>query len=180
MSYCDYCINRPLDDCHRIYHDEVYGFPEQNDNELFGRLILEINQAGLSWDIVLRKQQGFRQAYAGFDISTISAFTFYDEQRLMGDERIIRNRAKIRATIHNAQIIKSLINEFGSFSNWLEFHHPKSLEEWNKLFKKTFKFVGIEIVKEFLMGVGFLPGAHSEDCPISLKIQSQNPKWVIK
>lgn len=177
MEYCSFCQMLSSSNLHKIYHDQVYGFPVYDDHELFGRLILEINQAGLSWDTILKKQQNFRQAYAGFDILKIAAFTSEDEERLLADQCIIRNKSKINAIIFNAQMVSNLVNEFGSFYNWLDYHHPKSREEWNKLFKKTFKFVGAEIVNEFLTGVGFLPGAHSENCPVYSIILAQNPKW---
>jgi DNA-3-methyladenine glycosylase I len=177
MEYCGFCQTLLPSNLHKMYHDQVHGFPVCEDNELFGRLILEINQAGLSWDTILKKQQNFRQAYAGFDILKIAAFTSEDEERLLADQGIIRNKSKINAVIFNAQMVSNLVNKFGSFYNWLDYHHPISREEWNKLFKKTFKFVGMEIVNEFLTGVGFLPGAHSENCPVYSIILAQNPKW---
>lgn len=178
MDYCSFCLGRSEDDLHRKYHDERYGFPETDDNELFGRLLLEINQAGLSWDTILKKENSFRNIYHNFQIELISEFNLEDEERLMMDTRIIRNRSKIRASIYNAQRVKEIVGEFGSFSVWLDLHHPKSLDEWNKLFKKTFKFVGVEIVREFLMSTGYLSGAHREDCPIFKKIAALSPKWM--
>ncbi len=170
MSYCNF-INRPSvqnEDyfLHKDYHDHHYGFSIEDDNELFGRFLLEINQAGLSWTLMLRKQENFRKAYDQFDIEKIAAYTAEDRERLLADSGIIRNRLKINAAIHNAQVICALRKEFKSFKGWLDFHHPLTKPEWIKLFKKHFKFTGGEIVNEFLMSTGYLAGAHQEDCPV--------------
>ena len=148
-SYCEAVATMNEDNLHKIYHDTAYGFTIHDDNELFERLILEINQAGLSWSTILNKQQGFRQAYHEFHIPTVALYQETDFQRLMNDPGIIRNRLKIEAAIHNANVILSMQKEMGSFKNWLDHHHPKTKEEWMKLFKKTFKFTGGEIVNEF-------------------------------
>jgi len=175
MSYCSYVNNNPskLPDylLHKQYHDHQYGFQIDDDDELFGRFILEINQAGLSWTLMLRKQEGFRKAYSNFSIAKIAAYTEEDRERLLLDPGIIRNRLKINAAIVNAQKIVELKKEYSSFKNWLDAHHPLELTDWLKLFKKNFKFVGGEIVNEFLMSTGYLPGAHSEECPIYLKLK---------
>lgn len=163
---------------HKNYHDNHYGFPIHDDNELFGRLILEINQAGLSWETILKKEQAFRMAYSNFEIDKIAAYMEADRERLLNDAGIIRNKLKINAAIENAKTILNLQKEFGSFEKWLEYHHPKSKEEWIKLFKKTFKFTGGEIVNEFLMSIGYLAGAHSANCQITQKILKQHPMWT--
>ena len=163
---------------HKRYHDELYGFPITDDNELFGRLIMEINQAGLSWETILKKEEGFRKAYRNFDIRKIAAFTDKDRERLLADAGIIRNRLKVNAAIENAKVVLALQKEHGSFLGWLERHHPLSKEEWVKLFKKNFRFTGGEIVNEFLMSVGILPGAHSADCPVHKKVLKQKPLWA--
>ena len=178
MSYCTYCADKNPDNLHKIYHDSHYGFPIEEDDELFGRLILEINQAGLSWDTILKKQVYFREAYAQFSIEKVASFTEEDRSILMQNSGIIRNRLKINAAIHNAQQILQLKKEFGSFKQWLDHEHPKSREEWTKLFKKTFKFVGGEIVNEFLMSTGYLKGAHVENCVIFDKVRLKKPKWM--
>ena len=177
MSYCDYTKNLDENNVHKIYHDTQYGFPIHDDNELFGRLILEINQAGLSWNTILNKQENFRKAYSNFDIKTVAHYDEKERARLLSDAGIIRNKLKVNAAIHNAQVILGLQEEFGSFENWLDHHHPKTKDEWVKLFKKTFKFTGGEITNEFLMSTGYLKGAHDENCPIYAKILDQNPKW---
>jgi DNA-3-methyladenine glycosylase I len=164
MNYCKFSASQPEDNVHRIYHDFHYGTPIDDDNELFGRLVLEINQAGLSWETILKKQENFYEAYDRFDIGTVAA---YDEAKiasLLENAGIIRNRLKVRAAVTNAQRILQLKQEYGSFKQWLDQNSLKSLDEWTKLFKKTFTFVGGEIVNEFLMSTGYLPGAHQEDC----------------
>jgi DNA-3-methyladenine glycosylase I len=176
-SYCKFVANKPLDDLHRQYHDTEYGFPLYDDNEMFGRLILEINQAGLSWDLMLKKKHSFRAAYAGFDIQQVAAFDEADVARLLNDAGIIRNKLKVRAAIYNAQQIVKMQEEHGSFAAWLDLHHPKELGEWVKLFKKTFKFTGGEITNEFLMSIGYLAGSHDENCTVYHQILSLNPRW---
>jgi DNA-3-methyladenine glycosylase I len=179
MSYCSAIEIMAGDkrDLHKAYHDNHYGFPIHNDNELFGRLIMEINQAGLSWETVLKKEANFRKAYDKFNIKKIAAYTEKDRERLMADPGIIRNRLKINAAIENAKTIMGLQKEFGSFGKWLASHHPKSKGEWVKLFKNTFRFTGGEIVNEFLMSTGYLPGAHAKNCPIYIKILKADPFW---
>jgi len=180
MSYCNYIDSMQPEErraLHKNYHDNHYGFPIHDDNELFGRLIMEINQAGLSWETILKKEQSFRKAYSQFNIKKVAAYKDADRERLLADAGIIRNRLKINAAIENAKAILLLQKEFGSFEKWLGYHHPKTKEEWVKLFKKTFRFTGGEIVNEFLMSTGFLPGAHSTHCPIHQKVLRQKPMW---
>jgi DNA-3-methyladenine glycosylase I len=177
LPYCDYCNLHPEDTFNRIYHDTQYGFPLTDDNLLFERLVLEINQAGLSWITILKKAGNFRRAYHLFDIDTIAAYGEADRARLLSDPGIIRNRLKVNAAIENARRIQALRGEFGSFKGWLDAHHPLSKDEWTKLFKKTFVFTGGEIVNEFLMSTGYLPGAHGEDCPVYTFVLQQNPPW---
>jgi DNA-3-methyladenine glycosylase I len=178
MSYCTYCESPKAKQVHIAYHDEVYGFPVELDNELFGRLILEINQAGLSWEIILNKRKYFELAFDAWNIERIANYGEADRERLVTDATIIRNKLKINAAIHNAQQVVQIQAESGSFKNWLDQNHPKSKEEWVVLFKTRFKFVGGEIVNEFLMGTGYLPGAHDETCPIFDRIKVMNPKWM--
>lgn len=163
---------------HANYHDNHYGFPIHDDNELFGRLIMEINQAGLSWETILKKETAFRKAYDNFNIRKVADYGEKDFERLMNDAGIIRNRLKINAAIENAKTIAGLQKEYGSFEKWLEANHPKTKDEWVKLFKKTFRFTGGEIVNEFLMSIGYLPGAHAAGCEVTLKIAAQHPKWM--
>tara|TARA_B110000914_G_scaffold137952_1_gene120709 strand:+ start:279 stop:815 length:537 start_codon:yes stop_codon:yes gene_type:complete len=169
-SYCDYVANLDKDSLHKVYHDNQYGFAINNDDELFGRLILEINQAGLSWTTILVKQNNFRKAYSGFSIQKISKYGEHDINRLLSNSGIIRNRLKVSSVIYNAQKTLLLQKEFRSFRNWLEKNKGKKLEEWIKLFKNTFKFTGGQITKEFLISTGMFKGAHTINCPIFHKI----------
>ena len=180
MSYCNAIESMPEERkaLHKAYHDHHYGFPIENDDELFGRLIMEINQAGLSWETILKKEAGFRKAYHNFSIKKVAAYSDKDRERLLGDAGIIRNRLKIDAAIENAKTVLTLQKEFGSFQNWLKSHHPKTKEEWIRLFKKTFRFTGGEIVGEFLMSIGYLPGAHAEDCRIYQQVMRKKPMWA--
>lgn len=179
MSYCSVIEHMPEDKkaIHKAYHDRHYGFPIHDDNELFCRLILEINQAGLSWETILKKEITFRKAYNNFQIKRVAAYTDADRSRLLADPGIIRNRLKINAAIENAKAILLLQKEYGSFEKWLELQHPKTKAEWVKLFKKTFKFTGGEIVNEFLTSIGYLPGAHSANCAVYKKVLKADPLW---
>jgi len=179
-TYCEYCITHTEDTFNKTYHDTQYGFPLDDDNELFERLILEINQAGLSWITILKKADNFRKAYSKFNIAKIAKYTEADRARLLDDAGIIRNRLKVNAAIVNAQKVLELKKEYGSFKGWLDAHHPLTKNEWTKLFKKTFIFTGGEIVNEFLMSTGYLPGAHQKDCPIYKTAAAQKPMWMKK
>jgi DNA-3-methyladenine glycosylase I len=174
MTYCEYILTIEGDKLrlHKEYHDNHYGYPIDDDNMLFERLMFEINQAGLNWILILKKQDNFRKAFDGYNISRIAEYGEDDVKRLMNDAGIIRNRLKINAAIDNARTIQKLQKEYGSFKNWLYLMSEENvtLPEWTKLFKKTFKFTGGEIVNEFLMSIGYLPGAHSADCPVYKKI----------
>ncbi len=169
-SYCAFARTLPEDNLHRIYHDQEYGFPLKDDNELFGRLLLEINQAGLSWLVMLKKKAAFKEAYAGFRIKKVAAFKEHHRKQLLHNPHIVRNKLKVNAAIHNAQQILELQNQFGSFKNWLDAHKGLERPEWVRLFKKTFKFTGGEITPSFLISTGYLPGAHEEDCPVFQQI----------
>lgn len=178
-GYCDFARGHPL---HGPYHDTEYGFPCRDEAVLFERLILEINQAGLSWETMLKKRDGFRRAYDGFDVDKVAGYGPRDRERLLADAGIIRNRLKVDAAIHNAQVIRGLRGSHGSFAGWLDAHvrdggSVRDKAGWVKLFKKTFRFTGGEITNEFLMSLGYLPGTHREDCPVFATILSLDPPW---
>ncbi len=174
-AYCRAAPGHPL---HGPYHDGEYGFPADDEAVLFERLVLEINQAGLSWLTVLRKRQAFRAAFAGFAVDRVAAFEADDVARLLGDSGIIRNRLKIAAVIDNARCVQELRRSHGSFADWLRAHHPRDRTEWVRLFRQTFRFTGGEIVGEFLMSLGYLPGAHVPDCPVYGRILALSPPWA--
>lgn len=178
-SYCEYVERLDPQSSHRHYHDTQYGFPIREDHELFERLVLEINQAGLSWTTILNKQNNFKKAYHNFEIAKVAAYDDQERQRLLNDSGIIRNRLKINAAIHNANQILKIQMEYGSFKNWLDIHHPRTKEAWVKLFKKSFVFVGGEIVNEFLISTGYLNGAHIESCKVYDEVKRTNPPWLM-
>ena len=177
-SYCAAVAAGKFNTTHKDYHDNLYGFLETEDNALFGRLLMEINQAGLSWDTVLNKADSIKVAYANFDIAQVANFTQNDIERLLQNPGIIRMRKKIEAAIYNAQQIQLLQKEHGSFYHWIDAQHPQKEEDWIKCFKKKFKFTGKEITKEFLMGIGYLKGAHVPECPLYDKVLKFQPKWL--
>ncbi|MBC6439440.1 MAG: DNA-3-methyladenine glycosylase I [Rhodospirillales bacterium] len=173
-----YCSTAPGDPVHASYHDTEYGFPVTDEDALFERLVLEINQAGLSWATILRKRDNLRAAYANFDVYKVAVFGSLDEARLLSDAGIIRNRKKVEAAIENARRIITLRHSHGSFDTWLKAHHPRPHEEWTKLFRKTFVFTGPLVVEEFLLSTGYLPGAHTARCPVFARVMGSNPPWL--
>jgi DNA-3-methyladenine glycosylase I len=200
--YCDFA---PGHEWHGPYHETEYGFPIRGDAELFERLILEINQAGLSWLTILKKREAFRAAYRGFDPAAVAQFGARDVRRLMADAGIIRNRLKIEAAIANAKTVLALRQSHGSFAEWLDENcfvgataqrkdakaqrrdrttqrrkdakRARTKEEWVALFRKTFRFTGGEIVGEFLLSTGYLPGAHRKSCPVYSRVLAARPPY---
>jgi len=172
-----YCRKAPGHEWHGPYHDTEYGFPSDDDVVLFERLCLEINQAGLSWLTVLKKRAAFNVAFRGFEPTVVAAFGEGDRARLLADAGIIRNRLKVDAVIENARRVVRIQKEYGSFHAWIEAHHPLPKPEWVALFRRTFRFMGGEIVGEFLMSTGWLPGAHDADCPVRTRILALAPPW---
>jgi DNA-3-methyladenine glycosylase I len=174
-SYCDSAPGHPL---HGPYHDGEYGFPLTDERKLLERLALEIFQAGLSWEITLIKRPTTVAAFNCFDVDMVSAYSVKETARLLADPGIIRNKLKVAAIIENANRIKELREKYGGFSDWIAANHPLIKADWVNLFKKTFKFTGGEIVNEFLMSIGYLPGAHRDDCPVHVRIlKFYKPAW---
>ena len=147
-----------LRDANQIFHQE------RLNDELF--------------DTVYERAKAFRAAFADFDVDRVAAFGPADLDRLLADSGIIRNRLKIEATAENARRIQALRKSHGSFAGWLDAHHPRQLQEWTRLFRQAFRFTGGQIVNEFLMSVGYLPGAHEPDCPIFTQILKHSPPWA--
>ena len=174
-SYCDAATGHPW---HGPYHDGEYGFPATDESVLFERFVLEINQAGLSWELMLKKRANFHAAYEGYNLDRVAAYGELERSRLLADAGIIRNRLKVDAVIENARRVRALRDSHGGFAAWIEAHHPRAKDDWVKLFKKTFKFTGGEITGEFLMSIGYLPGAHRPDCPVGAEIAALGPAWM--
>ncbi len=164
------------------YHDEEWGVPVHDDRTLFEFLILEGAQAGLSWETILKKRESYRSAFDAFDAAKIAKYTSKDTTRLLGDEGIVRNRAKIAATIGNAQAFLEVQREFGSFDAYVwqfvggeprtnRFRSlsqiPASTEQSDALSKdlkkRGFKFVGSTICYAFMQAVGMV-NDHTTEC----------------
>jgi len=174
-GYCDFASGHAI---HGPYHDKEYGFPIEDESKLFERLLLEINQAGLNWELILKKRKGFKKAYDDFDVTRVAAYGDKDRARLLAEPAIIRNRLKVNAAIVNARVIQGMRESHGGFAAWIRAHHPRVKADWIKLFRKTFKFTGGEITNEFLMSIGYLPCPHREDCPVYQEIVQLNPPWI--
>ena len=169
---CPWCAG---DELYTAYHDTEWGVPLYDDRKLFELLILEGAQAGLSWITILRRREGYRAAFDGFNVQKIARYGVRDIERLMGDGRIIRNRRKILSTIDNARAFLALQKEAGSFSAWLWKHvdgkpidhHPKTMgdipaatplsETISKELKRLgFAFVGPTIMYAYLQSAGLV------------------------
>lgn len=132
-TYCDFAPGNPI---HASYHDTEYGFPVMDESVLLERFALEIFQAGLSWEIVLKKRAGIFEAFKGFDVDTVAGFKECDVECLLKNAEIIRNRLKVGSIIDNAKTIQAMRPD-GGFKGWLDQHHPMDRHAWTKLFKKT-------------------------------------------
>jgi DNA-3-methyladenine glycosylase I len=173
-GYCDIAPGHPV---HGPYHDLEYGFPLTDERALFERLCLEIFQAGLSWLIILKKRPSMVAAFDGFDVDKVAAYGDAEMERLLKDSGVIRNRRKLAAIVENARRLQALRAREGSFAAWIERHHPLSKGDWIKLFKANFVFMGGEVVGEFLMSIGYLPGSHREDCPVQQRLNGMDVPW---
>ncbi len=172
--YCDSAPGHPL---HGPYHDDEYGLPRSGEAVLFELLALEIFQAGLSWQLILKKRPTIFAAFDKFDVDIVADYGDLDIERLLGDGGIIRNRLKITSIIENGNRIRAMRDSHGGFARFLAAHHPLIKSDWVKLFKNTLKFTGGEIVNEFLMSLGYLPGAHRQSCPAYQRIMARKPPW---
>ena len=155
---CAWATREPL----LSYHDVEWGTPVHDDRLLFEFLILEGMQAGLSWETVLRKRDAFRRAFVRFDPAKVAKFTSKDVARLMKDESIIRNRAKIEAAIGNAKALLVLRKEFGSFDSYVWVFTDKDLLS-KDLKRRGFRFIGPTIVESFMQAVG-IRNDHQRGC----------------
>ena len=171
---CKWCnLNNPK---YIEYHDNEWCKPNFDDKYLFEMLILESFQAGLSWECVLNKRDDFRRAYDNFDIDKICNYDDTKIQELLNNDKIIRNKLKINASINNAKIFKNIQNEYGSFYNYLKtFMNQDVIYETdvttndlsdnisNDLRKRGMKFVGSTIIYSFLQAVGIIY-SHDKEC----------------
>ena len=173
MHYCDSAHTHPL---HQQHHDLEHGYPVDDERALFERLVMEINQPGLSWLTVLKKRQAFKHAFRDYDLEQIAGFGSKEIDQLLNNADIIRHRLKIAAVIANARTILEFPN---GFKGWLDQYHPLDDPQWAKLFRNTFKFTGPSVTQEFLMSVGYLANAHRKDCPVWDKIVLNKPPWLI-
>lgn len=163
------------DPLHVAYHDEEWGRPVHDERRLFEMLVLEGAQAGLSWLTILRKREGYRRAFAGFDPARIARFDRRKVERLMADEGIVRNRLKIESTIGNARAYRELVRDEGGLDPFVwsfvggraKVNRPRSMAEVpaetaeskalsQALKRKGFKFVGSTICYAFMQGVGMV------------------------
>jgi len=177
---CGWCL---VDDLYRRYHDEEWGRPSFDDHHLFEHLILETFQAGLSWHIILKKREHFREAFFGFDASKMACMDSTAVQLLLENPGIIRNRLKIEAAIGNARAFLHAFPQKGDFSNFMWgfvgatpiIHHPKTLDElpsrspeadaMSKALKKLgFRFVGPTTCYAFMQALGMV-NDHLANCP---------------
>jgi DNA-3-methyladenine glycosylase I len=172
---CRWAVREPL----RRYHDLEWGTPVHDDRRLFEFLVLEGMQAGLSWDTILRKRPAFRRAFARFAPATVARFGARDVARLMRDEGIVRNRAKIGAAIANAWAFLRLRDEHGSFDRYVwRFDDHVALSK--DLRSRGFRFVGPTIVESFMQAVGIRndhePGCYryAELCEMTVSAHRSN------
>ncbi len=159
----------------RNYHDEEWGEPVHDDQELFELLILEGAQAGLSWATILKRREGYRKAFANFDIKKVAQFSDKDFDRLIVNEAIIRNKLKVKSAINNAQRFIEVQNEFGSFNKyiWSFIDHkpihnqffslseipastPLSVRISKDLKKRGFNFIGPTICYAYMQSIGMV------------------------
>jgi DNA-3-methyladenine glycosylase I len=186
-SRCDWSLGHPL---LLAYHDEEWGVPVRDDRELYEKLVLDGAQAGLSWLTILKRRQGYRRAFEGFDPERIARWGEREEARLLSDPGIVRNRQKVRSAIHNARAYLALREELGSFSDYLwafvdgrsvvNRHRsagevPSETEISRRLSKdlraRGFSFVGPTIVYAFMQAVGMV-NDHTVDCLRHLEVQA--------
>jgi len=144
-----------------------------------GHPVHDAYHAGLSWELILKRRAGMHAAFLGFEVDRVAAMGEAEVARLLADPAIIRNRLKVAAIIENARRVQAMRASHGSFAAWLDAHHPRDRPGWIKLFRETFKFTGGEIVGEFLMSLGYLPGAHAEDCPVHARLLQLRPPWLV-
>ena len=163
-SYCKFCNSSNAPKIHNQYHKNEYGINPIKDKLFFEALVLEINQTGLSWDLILKKRNHIKLAFENYNLNKISNYNKKNLDCLLSNNKIIRNKRKIIAIIYNSKIFIEIIKDNGSFKNWMDKNKSKSLDQWIQLFKKKFKFTGPSVTEEFLIATGYISGAHDLDC----------------
>jgi len=172
VTRCDWCVD---DELYEQYHDQVWGKPVYDDHELFEFLILEGAQAGLSWIGILRRQEAYREAFDEYDLDKIINYDDRKIESLMQNEKIVRNRLKIKSVVKNAIAFKNVQNEFGSFSDYIWayvnhqtlFNKPKSSDDIHTetplsqciskdMKKRGFSFVGPTIIYAYMQAIGMV------------------------
>lgn len=171
---CKWCnLNNPN---YVVYHDKEWGVPNFKDNYLYEMLILECFQAGLSWECILNKRESFRKAYDAFDLDKVCAYDDKKVSELLENKAIIRNRLKVNASINNSRIFKTIVEEYGSFYEYLKqftngtilYETDKTTNEWSDavskdLQKRGMKFVGSVTIYSYLQAIGMI-NSHEKDC----------------
>lgn len=170
---CKWCNEK--NETYIKYHDEEWGELNTDDKYLYEMLILESFQAGLSWECILNKRESFREALDNFDIEKIIKYDDNKINELLNNKNIIRNRLKIKATINNSKIFKEILDEYGSFYNYLKQYIEKPIYEINKttnnisdkiskdLYKRGMRFVGSTIIYSYLQAIGLI-NSHEKEC----------------
>ncbi|GJQ27043.1 MAG: DNA-3-methyladenine glycosylase I [Phycisphaerae bacterium] len=161
---CNWAATDPL---LASYHDHEWGVPIKTDSGHLERMALEVFQCGLSWKIVLVKRDALRDRFDGFDVQRVARFDQRRIKRLCSDAAIIRNRAKIEATVSNARVFIELAERHGSYVKWLkglDASTPRAIAALYPLFRTTFKFMGPETTKCYLMGMGKIAASHDQGC----------------
>lgn len=185
---CQWCDATPE---YQVYHDTEWGFPVDDDQQLFEKLCLESFQSGLSWRTILSKRQNFRSAFHHFDIEKVAAFTEEDVKRLLEDEGIIRHRGKIEATINNAKCAQQLIKQEGSLASYLWRYEPdqEDLQEPRTastseasitlaldLKKRGWKFIGPTTVYAFMQAMGLI-NDHAKGCDFRAEVKNARKQF---
>lgn len=195
MKRCMWCL---INEVETKYHDEEWGVPVHDDIKQFEYLMLEVMQCGLSWDIVLKRREGFRACFDGFDYDKVAAYTEQDVQRILNTDGMIRSRKKIEAIVHNARIVQQIRNEFGTFSQYLwSWTNGKSLlyrghEEGNipasnelsdaisaDLKKRGMKFLGTVTIYAHLQASGIV-NDHVKDCHCYKRLIENYPTQIVE
>jgi DNA-3-methyladenine glycosylase I len=173
------------DPLYQRYHDEEWGRPVADDVRLFEKLILEGFQSGLSWLTILRKRENFRRAFAGFDIEAVARFGPRDVERLLQDAGIVRNRAKIDATVNNARRCLDLVGEFGSLAAYVWGYEPDpdaeprnaaAIAMSKDLRRRGWSFVGPVTAYSFMEAMG-LVNDHLSACAIRDQVEADRERF---